>query len=125
MRIRHTAATITLAALAALTACTPGPAKPDATDPKPAAKASASAKHTTAETAFLLTTRTKIPALEKLPDEQLLDLGRKSCDAIDAGNTPAAVAAKAEEGLQIGAENSGYIVGAAVSQFCPEHKSKL
>ncbi|MFK0062631.1 DUF732 domain-containing protein [Streptomyces werraensis] len=96
--------------------------------PTPSATTSASPKddgHTPAETAFLLTTRAKIPALEDVPDEQILDLGHSSCTAIDAGNSPTAVAAEVEKGLQIGAENSAYIVGAAVSQFCPEHKSKI
>jgi hypothetical protein len=101
-----------------------------ASKPTPTASATKSASpkdtgHTPEETAFLLTTRAKIPALETVPDEQILDLGRSSCTAIDAGNSPAAVAVEAEKGLQIGAENSAYIVGAAVSQFCPEHKSKL
>jgi hypothetical protein len=100
------------------------------TKPTPTASATKSAGpedtgHTPQETAFLLTVRAKIPALEKVPDEQILDLGHSSCTAIDAGNSPTAVAVRAEEGLQIGAENSAYIVGAAVSQFCPEHKSKL
>jgi hypothetical protein len=100
-----------------------------ASKPTPTASATKSASpddgHTPEERAFLLTTRAKIPALEKVPDEQILDLGHSSCTAIDAGNSPAAVAVEAEKGLQIGAENSAYIVGAAVSQFCPEHKSKL
>lgn len=129
MHIRHTAAALTLAALA-LTACTPtaDSGKQGATDPKPKASASspkAAAKYKPEEAAFLLTTRTKVPALEKVPDEQLLNLGKASCTAIDAGNSPATVAATAEKSLQIGDENSGYLVGAAVSQFCPEHKSKL
>ncbi|MFJ3021473.1 DUF732 domain-containing protein [Streptomyces tendae] len=99
-------------------------------DAKPKATVTATASvakdtHSTEETAFLLTTRNKIPALKKVPDKQILDLGHSSCDAIDAGNSPAAVAARAEEGLQIGAENSAYIVGAAVSQFCPEHEDQL
>ena len=97
--------------------------------PQPTTSATKSASpddgHTPEERAFLLTTRAKIPALKQVPDEQILDLGHSSCTAIDAGNSPTAVAARAEEGLQIGAENSAYIVGAAVSQFCPEHKSKL
>ncbi|MFF0512439.1 DUF732 domain-containing protein [Streptomyces sp. NPDC004250] len=125
MNTRTTAAALAAGALLALTACTSSSdddAKPKQT---PKASAKASSKQDTAEAAFLATTRAKIPALKDVPDEQIIDLGRSSCTAIDAGNSPAAVAAQAEKGLQIGAENSGYIVGAAVSQFCPEHKSKL
>ncbi|MEU5624271.1 DUF732 domain-containing protein [Streptomyces tendae] len=94
-------------------------------DAKPKATAATKDAHSTEETAFLLATRNKLPALKKVPDKQILDLGHSSCDAIDAGNSPVAVAARAEEGLQIGAENSAYIVGAAVSQFCPEHEDQL
>ena len=126
MHIRHTAAALTLATLA-LTACTATDSS-EQTDTKPKASASkpkAAAKFKPEETAFLMTTRAKVSALEKVPDEQLLQLGKASCEAIDAGNSPATVAATAEKSLQIGDENSGYLVGAAVSQFCPEHKSKL
>lgn len=92
--------------------------------PKPSASAKAN-NHSTAETAFLIVSRGKVPALKKIPDKDLLALGHNSCDAIDAGNTPLAVAMKAEEGLQIGEANSGYIVGAAVAQLCPEHKDEI
>ncbi|WP_018549103.1 DUF732 domain-containing protein [Streptomyces sp. LaPpAH-108] len=97
------------------------------TDAKPTTTAPTKSnhRHTTDETAFLVTTRAKVPELNKLPDAQLIDFGHKACDAIDAGNSPIAVTLKAEEGLQLGDENSAYIVGAAVNTFCPEHKDEL
>lgn len=126
---RHLATAVLLTLAASLTAC----ADIDTATSKPAATATATAKasspakssRTTTELAFLATTRAKVPALKKIPDDQLITFGKTSCTAIDAGNTPAAVATEAEKGLQIGVENSGYLVGAAVSSFCPEHKSEL
>lgn len=119
MTIRPTVAAVCLAALAALTACS---SDNDTTADK---KPTPAVSHSTAESAYLTTTRAKIPDLKKVPDGQILDLGHSACEAVDAGNSPQAVAAKAEEGLQIGDRNSGYVIGAAISQFCPEHKDKL
>lgn len=126
--MRHQLAAVLATAALALTACTAADTDSTTADKPTTASsqpASSTPKHSSAENAFLITTRAKIPALKKVPDDQILDLGHSSCDAIDAGNSPAAVAAKAEEGLQIGDANSGYIVGAAVAQFCPKHKSEL
>lgn len=116
MRTRTTVAALGILALTGCTAATDS----SPTDSKPKA-----ASHTNAETAFLVTTRNKIPELNKLSDKDLINFGRTSCDAIDAGNSPVAVTMKAEEGLQLGDENTAYIVGAAVNTFCPEHKAEL
>ncbi|MFF6829630.1 DUF732 domain-containing protein [Streptomyces longwoodensis] len=131
MNARTAIAALLTAATLALTACS-STTDDASSDTKPKATASASpkaspskAKYSTNETAFLLTTRTKIPALKKVPDDQLLDLGHSACTAIDAGNSPTAVALQTEKGLQIGVDKSAYIVGAAVSQFCPQHKDQL
>ncbi|MER5652670.1 DUF732 domain-containing protein [Streptomyces sp. NBC_01281] len=124
MRTRTTIATLGILACA-LAGCS---VETDSgtTDSKPKTSPSAKAKnHTTAETAFLVTTRNKIPELNKISDKDLINFGRTSCDAVDAGNSPVAVTIKAEEGLQLGDENTAYIVGAAVNTFCPEHKAEL
>lgn len=124
MRTRTTVATLGVAGILALTGCTE--TGTSTADSKPKASPSAKAdSRSNAENAFLIASRGKVPALKKVPDKDLLALGHNSCDAIDAGNTPLAVAMKAEEGLQIGEANSGYIIGAAVAQLCPEHKSEI
>ncbi|MFJ8992636.1 DUF732 domain-containing protein [Streptomyces sp. NPDC102279] len=123
MRTRTTVATLGVAGILALTGCT---VDTDTTDSKPKMSPSAKAdSHTNAENAFLIASRGKVPALKKIPDATLLEFGHTSCDAMDAGNTPLAVAMKAEENLQIGEANSGYLIGAAVAQLCPKHKSEI
>lgn len=124
MNTRTAGAVLVAAVALALTSCSGTDTAADRTNPKPSSP-KATATLSVKETAYLTAVRTKVPALEKLSDKQLIGFGHTSCDAIDAGNTPAAVAATAEGGLKIGAQNSGYLVGAAVSQFCPEHKSEL
>lgn len=126
MRHHITAAALAVAALA-LTACTAASTDTGTTADKPKAATSKpkTPEHSTPETAFLLAVRSKIPALAKAPDDQILDVGHSSCDAIDEGNSPTAVAATVEKNAQIGLTNSGYLVGAAVSQLCPQHKSEL
>ncbi|MFG3090670.1 DUF732 domain-containing protein [Streptomyces antibioticus] len=125
MRTRTIIATTAILA-GGLAACLSGSSDDtSSTDSKPKVTTAPAKNHSTAETAYLTTTRAKVPALEKVADDDLINFGRTSCTAIDAGNSPAAVAVKAEEGLQIGQANSAYLVGAAVSSFCPEHKNKL
>ncbi|MFB7776910.1 DUF732 domain-containing protein [Streptomyces bauhiniae] len=124
MNTRTTAAALLAAAALALTGCSGTDSAADRTNPKPSAP-KATATHSVQETAYLTAVRAKVPALERLSDKQLIDFGHTSCDAIDAGNSPAAVAERTESGMKIGAQNSGYLVGSAVSQFCPEHKDQL
>ncbi|MEW2130647.1 DUF732 domain-containing protein [Streptomyces sp. NPDC005435] len=129
MTIRTEAAAVLAAAALALTACS-GPGHTDGEGgaehvSAPRATAGGPTAHSAEEIAYLTVVRAKVPALKRLPDKELIAFAHASCDAIDAGNSPSDVAVTAESGLHIGVANSGYLIGSAVSQFCPEHMDEL
>lgn len=71
------------------------------------------------ETAYLLTLDEG--GIYYVTDEAALALGRTVCDFLDAGASSTEAAATIDESSDYTAYESGYITGAAIGSFCPEH----
>ncbi|MFF3000149.1 DUF732 domain-containing protein [Streptomyces sp. NPDC057950] len=115
--------------LATLTACSA--ADTTSTDDTPAkahkqaADASQAAMAQARQFAYLLTVRKKVPALADTSDKRLLEVGNETCDSIDKGTSVLEIAATHQTALGITSDDSGYVVGAAINGFCPEHLDEI
>lgn len=59
-------------------------------------------------------------------DEALMtSAGRGVCTAVEAGLSPVAVAVRIAADTQLTPRDAGYVVGAAVVAYCPEHRDQL
>lgn len=75
--------------------------------------------------AYLATVGKKLPMATKA---ELIDLGEKACDTIDAyGSVKLAVIGIASDPSWTDsmAETAGYVIGAAIYAFCPEYVREL
>ncbi|MFE5140339.1 DUF732 domain-containing protein [Streptomyces fagopyri] len=114
-------ATLTACSAADTTSTDDTPAKPH----KPAADVSQAAMAQARQLAYLLTVRKKVPALAGTSDKRLLEVGHETCDSIDEGTSVLDIAATHQATLGIAPDDSGYVVGAAINGFCPEHLDEI
>ncbi|MER5421661.1 DUF732 domain-containing protein [Streptosporangium roseum] len=71
---------------------------------------------------FMVTVRQRAD-LKGKSSADLLQLGRAMCKAMDGGQSLIKVAMNNAD--ELGAETSGYVVGAAVVALCPRHRDKI
>lgn len=76
------------------------------------------------EEAFLVTIREEFPEFAASPDSEVIALGTAACEALDLGAT---MSDFADEAIAAGTDpgDLGFILGAAVPTFCPEHTDAL
>ncbi|AUH68487.1 MULTISPECIES: DUF732 domain-containing protein [Gordonia] len=119
-----------LAAVAAfalpLTACSTTP------DPAPVADVSVTApQSTTPPTTPELTETQKdriflqVVAEEGITGQQAIDTAHAICDALDAGNTPEAVALVVLDGFDGDTDQAGALLGAGIQAYCPQYSDAM
>jgi hypothetical protein len=73
---------------------------------------------------YLSQIRSEYPELEGVSDTTLVDFGKNSCAMFDAGYTIEDIFDIANDsGLD--PELSGYVTGAAIATYCPEHMGQI
>ena len=75
------------------------------------------------ESGFLAVLRDMYPELNNVPDEEIMQTSNRVCNMLDDGATPEEVlfVAVASAKSEAEAEANGAIVGASVSNYCPEY----
>ena len=75
------------------------------------------------ESGFLAVLRDMYPELNDVPDEEIMQTSNRVCNMLDDGATPEEVlfVAVASAESEADAEAKGAIVGASVSNYCPEY----
>lgn len=75
--------------------------------------------------AFLLTIRLEYPEAYDMSDRELIEMGDSICGLLDSGavGTPQALGVLLMAGNpNLDATTVGYLIGASVAAFCPEHR---
>jgi uncharacterized protein DUF732 len=51
--------------------------------------------------------------------------GHNMCDGLDKGHTPTSLVMSVVRATDLSAQDAGYLLGASVASYCPQHKSAI